>query len=472
VSYRDVSRFELKNPAAFYPIGTFTASDLIPNSPDEGRVSLGVYDVPPVEIVSSPIAVAGTTLLPTLNPAGLVARPPAAIADIRDAELLRGATPIDAIRVRVAGVDVVTADTQHRVEQVAGEIASLGLSVRVVIGSSPQEVKIDVPEYVTSGHDVSNLGTVTQRWTTMGAATTVAQALSQATISLAVLAALAALTAAMSAQLLESASARRDAAILRISGWPRRRIRRRLAAAPLLASGVALVAAGVVWGVNTRDLIMGVVALALCLLSPLATVLGVRIATQGSAMGAAKSGDTTGIRSRSTVSSRLSLAGRLVTSTPIRSAALAVLIVVASTATGLAVAIFVSRAVAAGPTLLASSLVSSLSGWHLSLLAASVVTSIVFAVLLWRYLLASRALGDRSLRASGWRPVDLRRLRLETLGWIALPAVVLGTAASALLSFELSEPLPGIAAMAASLAGLIVVGTMAVTSHLGRVATS
>jgi putative ABC transport system permease protein len=433
-SYRKTQTIKTANNVAFYPVGNFTASQMVPHSPDQGRVSMGAYDIPEMTIESSKIANKGTVLRPTLNPAGLVVRAPVAIADIRDAVLLRGTKPIDAVRIRVSGIKIVDAAAQQRVQEVASEIADLGLQVDVVIGSSPQLVSISVPNYVTANDTTKALGTVTQGWTTLGAATRVSRGLSTTTVSLVTLAAATALVAALSAQYLEGAVVRRDSAILQVTGWSRRRIYRRYIVGPALASLLSVLVFGVVWFFSARDLTMGVIGVAVCLLVPAGTFIGIRRAVGGVAFASARTGDFSTARTKFLSSNRTLLALRLVTATPARSAAIVTLIAIGTAAIGLSYSIFEERVQLAGPTFLAQSLIGSLTAQHVLISLVASVVAASFAVSLWRYAVRHRSRDERNLRAVGWRKRDRARLRRTMLAWQAIPAIAVGVVAGTALS--------------------------------------
>jgi len=466
VKYRAVTQIEAAGSTGLYPIRTFDPAALIPTSSDQGRVSLGVYDVPPLVVDHSPLARAGTVLRPTFNTAGLVVRPPAAIADIRDAQQLRGAAPIDAIRVRVAGISTFDVSAQHKVEQIASSIASLGLKVDVVIGSSPQEVSITVPEYVTALNRTVPLGEVTQRWTTMGAASTVRHGLSQTSIALVAIGAAAAVGAALSAQLLEGAAARRDAAILQVMGWSRRRVRTRMLTAPTIASAISLLAFVITWGATAKDPTMGTLGLAICLLVPISAAFASWAATRGAVLGAARTGDAAGARFRPRITARVVFALRLLLAAPARSAALAALLVVSTAAIGFAAAAFAARAATAGPTLLARALVEALASEHLTLLIVVIVVCAVFILLLWRFLQRRRAAEDRVLATVGWSHRERSRLVIAMLAWLVIPAVIVGILVGATLSFTLDTPLPLTAAAAGAAGGLSIAALMALQAFL------
>jgi putative ABC transport system permease protein len=462
-SYRRTKQVEVASAAAFYPIRTFQPAQLVPHSPDEGRVSMGAYDVPALTVESSSIATSGTTLLPTLNPAGLVVREPVAIADIRDATLLRGDRPIDAIRVRVGGISTVDSAAQRTVEDVAGQIAALGLKVDVVIGSSPQAVSIDVPAYITGDGVTVDLGTVGQRWTTMGAATTVSIGLSETTILLAVLAALAVVASAASAQLLEGAVSRREAAILNVAGWSVPRIRRRIRAAPLGVGAVMFVVFAVMWWLTGRDIVMGVVGALICLAAPAAVVVTAREATRGIDATARLDARRQARSIWPPLSSRALLGLRLDLVAQARSAAIAALVAIATASTGSAVAIFAARTAAAGPTLLAESAVAALSGAHVGLLLVVAATCTVFAGLLWQYWMNDRRAQERVLTVSGWSRRERGVLHATMLGWLVVPGTLIGMFAAVGVVLTTLQPLPAIAALTALAAGVALTFVMTIT---------
>lgn len=476
-SYRKTQSVTAENEAALQPVRTFDPGDLVPDSPDQGRVSMGIYDVPAMTVATSDVAKSGTVLKPTLDPAGLVVRSPVAIADIRDASLLRGNTPIDAIRVRVSGIRTVNAATEQRVKDVAAQIASMGLNVDVVTGSSPQKVSIQVPDYITAAGKKTALGTVTQEWTTMGAATQVSHGLSSTTLWLVAVAAAGALAATVSGQFLEAETQRRDAAILSITGWSRRRIRRRFLAAPLIAGAAVIVVLAPVWWFTARNPIMGTIGLLLCLLAPAGAVAAAAGTTRGSVASRARAGDAVG-RRHGAVKGRASLALRLNTSTPGRSLAAVTLVAVAAASVGVAVVTFTGRAAAAGPTLLAQSLVTTLETQQTLLLLVAIAASVGFAAALWRYSARSRLSTHSALRALGWQTHERRRFDLALLTWIALPGAVAGALiAAALVGFTGIAEAPSagstiLAVVAALVAGCAVAAVMAAAARTSRIRKS
>jgi hypothetical protein len=211
------------------PIGTFSLSDI--SEPDVSEVSYvptgvsGSASTWSVDADDTPIEV-----LPNLSGLDFITPAPGAFTDLAGGATLRGSTPIDAVRVRVAGVSAYTPEAQARIAEVAGQIALLGLDVRIVAGSSLQQVSLYVPEYFQEADGSwSDLGWVTQEWTTLGAAATVELALSGTTLVLAAAALAAGGFGLGATALINGRRLRPVVAGLGKIGWRSGYIRRRLA---------------------------------------------------------------------------------------------------------------------------------------------------------------------------------------------------------------------------------------------------
>ncbi len=125
-------------------------------------VPLGVYGDPARQLVADAGGNPVNQALPvSLNPGGLNPLPPIGLTNLETVEALRGAQFIDAIRVRVSDVDAYTPAAVDHIAQVAQAIRDrTGLHVDVVAGSSPVDVDVAV----------AGVGTVRERWTTLGEA--------------------------------------------------------------------------------------------------------------------------------------------------------------------------------------------------------------------------------------------------------------------------------------------------------------
>ncbi|WP_217586931.1 ABC transporter permease [Lentibacillus saliphilus] len=102
-------------------------------------------------------------IVPTITPGSFVPAPARGVTNIESAAIIKGEQPIDAIRVRVAGIDGYTKDAAEKINQVAQDIEKMGLKATIVAGASPQTVEVNV----------EGVGLVEQSWTTLGAAGTI-----------------------------------------------------------------------------------------------------------------------------------------------------------------------------------------------------------------------------------------------------------------------------------------------------------
>lgn len=229
-------------PFFFGAVGTYDLSELdLPDNP-LNWAPLGAYEPPDSSWVAGPdgVPVDPVEMYPTLDVTGLLQPPPLAYTDIEGAEVLRGDAPIDAIRVRVAGLSGFDAEARRRVEEVAAAIVDLGLEVDIVAGSSPQRVELYVPDYYEDGSD---LGWVEQRWSTLGAAERVLSGLTDLNQKLLGLTVGVAALVAGGLQLVSGAVQESRARSLWVLGWSRGRIAWWLWGESLAAGAVVAVVA-------------------------------------------------------------------------------------------------------------------------------------------------------------------------------------------------------------------------------------
>lgn len=131
--------------------------------------SYSLEDMDENTLVSSPLGIYGTSevkttdgviVKATANPGSFISQPAGALISMESATLIKGSKPIDAIRIRVAGIDGYDKKAQIRVQEVAEELLKKGYEVDVVAGSSFQNMSMEV----------EGIGNVTQKWTTLGVA--------------------------------------------------------------------------------------------------------------------------------------------------------------------------------------------------------------------------------------------------------------------------------------------------------------
>ena len=235
----DAPGFKAALPA---PVGEFDSDSLDLGMDEVSYVPFGSYDPAITTLLDVP---GQPRLVPDLTGLDFVTGPPGAITDLEGAATLRGSPPIDAVRVRVAGIDSYTPDARMRVAEVAEGVTALGLAATVVAGSSLQPVTIFVPDRDDEGTD---LGWVEQEWTTLGAAAVVESTLTDLQRLLVLIALVSAAAGLLSSSVLAGRQRHLTVALLRTVGWTERELRRRLLIhqLPLLlavAAGVAIAAA-------------------------------------------------------------------------------------------------------------------------------------------------------------------------------------------------------------------------------------
>lgn len=143
--------------AAFFmqASGVFDVEHL-PEVADVNRVPLETYFPPFAELQYDEQGrpVEPRTLRPTLNPASYLQNPPFILTTLEAAQAIGGDDCISAVRVRVGGIDTLTPTAQRKIETIASEIVRrTGLTVDVMVGSSPRRVLVHVPGvgYVEEG---------------------------------------------------------------------------------------------------------------------------------------------------------------------------------------------------------------------------------------------------------------------------------------------------------------------------------
>ncbi len=430
----------MDRPFFLAPVGEYDLDTLDLSKDPLSYVPYGAYDPPDTTLVAGPDGrpVTPIPMNPTLNPTGLLQAPPMGIVDIAAAELLRGPAPIDAVRVRVGGIANYGPGALAKVERVAGAIAALGLEVDVVAASSPQAVDVYVPAYDTSSNPPRDLGWVRQYWTTLGAAPRVERALGDTNVVLLLLSLLAVAVVVGGTALLSSAARGREAAILAAIGWRRRAIVRWQAGESAVAGAIVLALGLLGWAVSAREplgLAVAFFGAALFVLSGLVAAIAVRPSARRVA-----SGDVV-VPHRHlspSVGGLRTYALRSLLARPWRSIAivLGLALAAATIAPGLAVLATVGSRV--GPTLLASALAERLAAYQLALLALVGLGTLAFTLLALRLDLEARQTELRVLRASGWRPKDVRAMLVWTRFGVALPAALVAAGLATLTAGQIA----------------------------------
>jgi hypothetical protein len=368
---------------------------------------------------------------PTPNPLGFLTDPPEVIMNIDQASLLRGADPIDAIRVRVAGLSGFDAAARAKVERVASEIVQQGgLNARIVAGSSPRPVDVYVPHYLPGGRD---LAWVQEDWTSLGAAQTATSALSGAEKSLLFLSLALALLLAVTVSSIGLEGGARDVRIWRSLGWSRWRMLWWLVSDATIGG---LLVAGAAVAATLAGGRPGLVLLGLALGGSL---LGVQLLFALLLLRRELSGKRAAVRRRfahrtgSTGSGAFSVARRAV----LRQARISILITAGITLSAVVVALGVaalsSASHSAHTSLLGAYLDTTLLAFHAVSLALLVIGGLAVAAIATRAWHRRRTGEIGSFAALGWRRERLlAQLRLERV-LVSLLAALLALALAGVL---------------------------------------
>lgn len=453
-------------PTLTVPIGSFDPTT-IAKMDAASYVPLGAYGDVASTVDSGPDQ--GKTLQPSLTGLGLVSSRTAAIGSIYSAPLWDAASPIDAIRVRVGGISGYSAAAVQKVVGVAKAIDKLGLRATVVAGSSLTDANVTVTGYAFGTDDpagkqtVGTLGTVTQRWSELGAASRVSLSVGTSTYVILGIG-LAAAILLMGAALLVGIPARREqATVMRELGFSRARISRWYAAeeSPGLAI-IALVGAAALWLSGGKPVTQVTVAAAV------AAVLaaGVVSVVAGSRRGGAR-------RLRDARSRRIGARSvRGFGAGQVRVHALTAVLngvavlVVGLAAAGLLAAVLTGRT-EAGRSALALLTLGRLLAPQLALGIAGIVCGVLLARLMRRIDLARRAEQWALLRAAGWTAGQLARAQRTEAATVAAPALVVAAVVAAAGAHWLGLSAPWLYLAVAAGAGAITAIAMAGTPRKG-----
>ena len=412
------------------PVGTFDPSQIGPLQGSASFVPLGAYDDVDVAVSDGPHA--GATMQPAISGTGLVSTRTAAIASIASASLWEDDAPVDAIRVRVADVGGYSADAQHKIIAVAQAIEKLGFEATVVAGSSPTEVAFDVTGYAFGTMDpngtqtVGDLGTVTQRWSELGAAARVDLSVSTATYAMLGIGLVAVLLLMGTVQLAAIPGRRMQARAMRDVGFTRARIARWYAAEEVpgwlivaLVGGAAIVLAA------DRPLAALVVGAALVVI---AVVAAVSVAAGSRSRIATR---PRGVTSRRVgAASIIGFGARQARIHPLSSVVHTFAIVVVGVACAGLVAVALTARGEAGGSLLAGLTWVRMLWPQLALGIAGIGGGLLLARLVRRIDLDRRAGQWRVLRAAGWTAGQLVAAQRAEGTVVALPAIGLAALAA------------------------------------------
>ncbi|MEA2621850.1 MAG: hypothetical protein QOH61_760 [Chloroflexota bacterium] len=420
----------IREPFVLAPVGTFDATTVkVPADPVD-YVPLGAYDPSDTTLIAdaagSPTVAQAMTY--PLLPNGLVTTPPLAITDLAGAVTLRGDSPIDAVRVRVAGVTDFGEVSKSKIESVATGITRLGFDVDIVAGSSPQAVDLYVPGYHVEQTPAADLGWVRQHWTTIGAADRVTQGFDSSDLALLSMSIGAAAVWAVALAGLRLERRTREAAILATIGWSRRELTRWFTGEALvgaLAIG-ALGLVGYLLAAGSPEALIAAIGMGVLwfLAGLVAAVVTIRHGSRSILAGTVVRGR---LRSAVPVRGPLSYAARAAVARASWVTAIAFGLGAASAAIAVGASIVAGLSARIGPTLLASAAGAAAAAYQPLMLVAMGTGSLAFVVAALRLDRRRRAPEALVLSISGWSPAEIHRMFRTGLMLIAAIAAVIGS---------------------------------------------
>lgn len=407
------------------PVGSFDPASVAVSADSAAYVPLGAYGVVGSTVVGGEHA--GATMRPSITGTGLVGSRTVAIASIDSASMWNDASPVDAIRVRVGGIQGYTRAAQQRVVEVAAAIEKLGLSATIVAGSSPTDVEVHVDGYAFGTMDpngkqtVGALGDVVQRWSELGAASRVSLSVSTATYVILGIALAAAILLLGAVQVAGIPGRREQAVVMREIGFTRVRIARWYAIEEL--PGVAIVAAAgviAVWSASARAVAASAAVIALGVVAAFA-VAAVVAGSRSRPLSRARDARSVRLGARSVAAFGV----RQVFIHPLTSIAhLIAMIIVGLGAAGLAAAVLTGRAEAGESSL--ALLATGRQLWpQLALGATGVAGGLMLAHLVRRIDLSRRADQWAAARAVGWTSGQLATAQHVEGIAVAAPAALI-----------------------------------------------
>lgn len=193
----------------FISNGTFSIKE---NTADLASAPLGIYGRDAPYLASNP----KTKLHPSAVPGSFITTPAHGLISIEHAEKLKGDRPIDAIRVRVAGITGYDRQAASLIEDLAVEWEEKGFTVDIVAGASLQDISVNV----------EGIGEVVQAFTSLGAADTVVSSWNAIQVGMTGLYGLVALTFVGFTFLNMLKDRRKDEKLLAQIGWSEKLLRR------------------------------------------------------------------------------------------------------------------------------------------------------------------------------------------------------------------------------------------------------
>ncbi len=214
-------------------VGTFDIENL-PSPADPNRVPFETY-FPPISILrydeQGSAVYPPLDLHPTLDPESYLQAPPLVITTLEAARAVSGEAAISAIRVRIGGIEDLSSASQRKIEAVAIEIArSTGLTVDIVVGSSPTRVLVQIP----------GIGYVEEQWIKKGVNLTYREGIQTGSWLLIGTVLVAGALFTLDLTWAEVTAERRWIALQKALGWRSRTVLERLLGRTLLVSSISI----------------------------------------------------------------------------------------------------------------------------------------------------------------------------------------------------------------------------------------
>lgn len=415
------------------PIGSFNLAEVEVPSDAVNYVPLGAYSPPESFFLTAGDGVS-QRLTPTLNPVGFLDIPPLALTDLAAAVQIKGDAPIDAIRIRVSGVTGFNEESRERLEVVASSLTAMGLRVDVVAGAALRDVQVYVPAYLpplAGRTEFTDLGWVSQRWTSLGAAVEVGRGFGAADRLLLGLAFSSGLLFGVGQQVAEVAGRASDARLLRALGWRRRSILAWHLNESLIVAGLVSIATLTIMIASRRTFAEAWVGFALAGVIPLATALSTPFAWRRATGKSGSLSPPSWVRLVS-VFGVFSHALRALVARPSRTMTIALTVAIAAAASSIGLTLVLRALVDAGPTLLAASVGATLRPLQLLIIAVTAVGAALMAGGLFRADRRTQMREQAILEGSGWLPAERRNVTLVYAFLLGTLAASLGAVLAAL----------------------------------------
>ena len=181
------------------------------NAESLASAPLGIYGREMPHLASNPTV----KLHPSAVPGSFITTPAHGLISIDYAEKIKGEAPIDAIRIKVAGITGYDKEAASLIRKLAKEWEDEGFTVDIVAGASVQDITVDV----------EGVGKVVQPFTTLGAADTVLSSWNMLQVAITILYGLVALTFIGFTFFNLLADRQKDEKLLARLGWSEKLIR-------------------------------------------------------------------------------------------------------------------------------------------------------------------------------------------------------------------------------------------------------